>query len=1391
MICLNCGRQLPDGAKLCQCGTPQGTVSPTGTTNVSDTNTDVISQITDAKPIVERTVSTDVPAGVLYKPGSEPEKIKVRLDRLFEKLDSAYPDKVIVGLNKNHKNWGETVTELYRLLGYPDNNSFLTAYGYTTGTGVSGRPADDPMLIIEELKRRYPNGSGFDKVGDLKAANPDIAPKFKNLANQADKLFGMSFAKFLIQEGILVGKPTVQCGDEFEVLKSRYADSPYMGNLNELKAENSDIDWNAVKKYYEHSGAKDTFKVFLVKEGIIAEQDESFEDRLSEVTEELKRRYPSGKAFSGTLSELKSENSDLPLSSINTWTMQVYKLSAQDYLIQQGIMAPKSVKDKLAAVTETLKERYVSGERKAYSIYDLREQNPDLPISMIDRWSIKVFNQDATEYLTKQGILSDRMEEMRLKKEREAAEAKAREERLKAEMHAPIEKTYYEPPVYYVDEIDVSGEEANNWKYDGVYNKDGEIHIGDYLGDEDSITIPTSINGKRVTELDTFGFKTCKASTIKIPGSIKSIPGFFGSNNVNIKCVIVGEGVETIESSCFSHVKNLSEVKVSRSVVRAGHLAFWETPWHEAQDLVILGSVLTSMNKDHAVLNVPQGVKVIGSNVASSRTGLRKVILPDTVTTLCENAFIEKSNKGIQEFIFTDSLVNIGLHALGSIKWLDQFKGQPVIINNQLYQYDVEGTTAIIPDGVTKICDAVFKDNKDLMTVKFPGTLKAIGKQAFEKCQSITAIDLPDGFERLGDDSFSGCKSLSKVNLPDSLIEIGYSAFGSCSALTEITLGRNVEVIGGKAFCYCKMLRRISLNDKIKKIHNGAFGGCSALVEIELPDGLEELGYEAFEGCKSLEKIKIPNGVKEIGYSTFYGCSLLREVTLPDSIEEFGLNAFTNCAELREITIPQIIGGEAFSGCVKLQKASFVDGIKSISGRCFYECESLEEVILPESVETIGREAFRGCSSLKNVVLPNSLKKIGESAFEGCRSLELIVIPETVETIKEKAFKDCNKLDSVTMPSSISSFGADVFTNTPYIKNDFGEFVIVGGLLSKYCGNDKDVIIPDSVTSIGEKSFTEAFHVESITIPDSVKTIGKSIFGNGSWGSNPRPQLKKLIIGDGVTTIDSYAFVDCIHLTKVVFGKALSHIGYNAFSGCKKLSKIDFSNTSVEVINSDAFADVPLGVVKLPKCVKKIGMDAFKGTSELIVYDTIDPEADDENDNDTFIRAMSGAPQIDLKCQSNTSWKGYHITVLSAETNAIRYRIFCDSDERVDGYRTMISHALGKNAGFAFDSYDKYFMKIRSMLSRTEMAFCRIMYPEGLDEVHKKKYEAFLERCLYIERSARRTTEMIANEDGVERLKLLDQYKAIDEHNIAWIREELEGKKAKKCLAYLDENYTK
>lgn len=139
---------------------------------------------------------------VLYRPGEEPANIRKRIEILFPKLDGAYPNKQISGLNKDHKKWGETVTELYRALGYPDSRAFLEAYGYTVVDNKGGRPsANNYDEIINELKRRYPEGSGFSTVSALKVANDDLP--LKTLENAAKQLFGMSLGQYLKSLGIL------------------------------------------------------------------------------------------------------------------------------------------------------------------------------------------------------------------------------------------------------------------------------------------------------------------------------------------------------------------------------------------------------------------------------------------------------------------------------------------------------------------------------------------------------------------------------------------------------------------------------------------------------------------------------------------------------------------------------------------------------------------------------------------------------------------------------------------------------------------------------------------------------------------------------------------------------------------------------------------------------------------------------------------------------------------------------------------------------------------------------------------------------------------------------------------------------------------------------------
>lgn len=360
-----------------------------------------------------------------YSPGKEPEKLRGRIKLFFEKLSIAYPEKVIVGLDKDHKHWAETAVVLYRELGYENRSDFFAAYGYTVGVSENkgGRPKKDHMAIVDELKKRYSEGPSCATVEEIKLNNPDLAPRMKNLQNQAKAFFGMPLREYFIQEGILIGKPESSASPEesfdaeFVKLKSRFEQAPYVGTLGELRMDNPDIEWSMISKYYARCQMPGNLNEFFVTEGILINQEELARTRLRELMDALKKRYPADKPFSGTLEKLKADNGDLPIGDMNNWTRLVYNLSTSEYLTQQGVLTTaKSIEDKLKEVTEILKERYASREKKAYTLTDLREQNLDLPISTIGTWSKKVYGQNATEYLRTQGILSeyDWMDSMRL-----------------------------------------------------------------------------------------------------------------------------------------------------------------------------------------------------------------------------------------------------------------------------------------------------------------------------------------------------------------------------------------------------------------------------------------------------------------------------------------------------------------------------------------------------------------------------------------------------------------------------------------------------------------------------------------------------------------------------------------------------------------------------------------------------------------------------------------------------------------------------------------------------------------------------------------------------------------------------------------------------------------
>ena len=366
-----------------------------------------------------------------------------------------------------------------------------------------------------------------------------------------------------------------------------------------------------------------------------------------------------------------------------------------------------------------------------------------------------------------------------------------------------------------------------------------------------------------------------------------------------------------------------------------------------------------------------------------------------------------------------------------------------------------------------------------------------------------------------GEMAFFPSYDISKINkviIESGITRIGDESFWVCEKLTSVTIPNTVKSIGSVAFNSCRSLKFLTIPDSVTSIANDALSGCEKLVSIDV--GVNNKNYCSVAGvlfnkskttlmqypaAKNNVSYTIPNSVKHIGFCAFSDCTNLTSITIPDSVTSIGESAFYNCINLTSIIIP--------------------DGVTSISFGVFYKCNNLTFISIPDSVTCIGSYAFENCTNLTSITIPDSVTTIGDYAFSGCTSLTSITIPDSVTSVGYNAFEGCTNLNAVYITDIAKwcgiEFGSQEANPLWYTK----KLYLNGKLVT-------DLVIPDSVRSIGAYAFKGCTSLTSITIGDSVTSIGGSAF-NG-----------------------------CTSLTSIVIPYSLKMIYRDAFSGCSKLEDV-------------------------------------------------------------------------------------------------------------------------------------------------------------------------------------------------------------------------------------------
>lgn len=248
------------------------------------------------------------------------------------------------------------------------------------------------------------------------------------------------------------------------------------------------------------------------------------------------------------------------------------------------------------------------------------------------------------------------------------------------------------------------------------------------------------------------------------------------------------------------------------------------------------------------------------------------------------------------------------------------------------------------------------------------------------------------------------------------------------------------------------------------------------------------------------------------------------------------------------------------------------DTVTKIGSSAFQNNQSLTKVSIPSSVKEIGYNAFNACTSLTEVSIENGLTEIGLCSFDGCTSLTSITIPESVTHIGSRAFRGCTSLKQVTFPSGEITIDTSAFQNTPWQK-DFGDFVIVNGTLLVYQGTDATVTVPSGVHKIASNAFGEP--VSSVVLPEGVTKIDDYAFANCST-------LKSITLPDTLTEIGQFSFSCCFNLTSITIPAGVTTIGDYAFYMCETLSSAEIMNDNVQIGSRGAFHTGKEGVVDGP-----------------------------------------------------------------------------------------------------------------------------------------------------------------------------------------------------------------
>lgn len=376
-------------------------------------------------------------------------------------------------------------------------------------------------------------------------------------------------------------------------------------------------------------------------------------------------------------------------------------------------------------------------------------------------------------------------------------------------------------------------------------------------------------------------------------------------------------------------------------------------------------------------------------------------------------------------------------------------------------------------------------------------------------------VTIPDTVEVVGESAFENNQKLQFVVIPKSVKRLDAYVFWGCNNLEEVVLGKGLTAVDEYSFAGCTGLKQISIPENVQSIDAQAFAGCINLTDIYIPATVTGIAEDAFLNCDNVT-IHADEGSVAAQFSQKLAEQKNRDplvtaapVQTPTAVSRPDTQATTepvSTATPAPVATP--VPGNVLGSTIVVGNHALVmvhPGEEKVQ-QGYTEPEAGQETGEEQDItaETengkIPEWMYYRNQSVSAVTIPEGTTEIGRFAFSRS-SLRTVTIPEGVTVIDYAAFYHCDNLDNVILPDTVNTVGAKAFTHTGWLddfeENSMDDFLISGDILVAYKGNLPEIVIPDGVRVIAEEAFRNHTELKKVHLPASVTDIGNDAFPEG------------------------------------------------------------------------------------------------------------------------------------------------------------------------------------------------------------------------------------------------------------------------------------------------------